>query len=103
MTAFDAIVSFCEELGWVHFFQAMFNIVETMSYPFWGTVVAEIFLQMHVQEKENTEWVNWYFAAQPGEGSLRCLSLILTSELTEMLVNVEVWFLIIWILMFCLW
>lgn len=68
MTAFDAIVSFCEELGWVHFFQAMFNVVETMSYPFWGTVVAEIFLQMHVQEKENTEWVNWYFAAQPGEG-----------------------------------
>lgn len=68
MTAFDAIVSFCEELGWVHFFQTTFNIVEAMFYLFWGTVMAEIFLQMHVQEKENTDWFNWYFAVQPEEG-----------------------------------
>lgn len=65
MTAFDAIVNFCEELGWVHFFQTLFNIGETMPYPFQGTVMAEI---LHVQEKENAEWITWYFAVWTEEG-----------------------------------
>lgn len=68
MTAFDAIVNFCEELGWVHFFQMLFNVGETISYPFWGTFMAEIFPQMHVMEKENTEWIAWYFAVWTEEG-----------------------------------
>ena len=34
MTAFDAIVNFCEELGWVHFFQILFNVEETMPCAF---------------------------------------------------------------------
>lgn len=59
MTAFDALVNFCEQLGWVHFFQALVNVGENMSYPFWGTVRAEI---LHLQERENIEWIAWCFA-----------------------------------------
>lgn len=82
MTAFDAIVNFCEELGWVHFFQTLFNIGETMPCSFQGTVMSEI---LHVREKKNTEWVAWHFAVWTEDGVPET-SLTPTSELTEMLV-----------------
>lgn len=65
MTAFDAIVNFCEELGWVRFFQILFNVGETMRYSFWSTVMAEF---LHIHEKENTEWVARYFAVWTNKG-----------------------------------